>query len=69
MGIIKRMLGYGSIGAAKVATKRAWESKSYIESSLSAAEAGMWAEAAKNLLGPEIGEVLPKFPEGYDEKE
>ena len=57
------------MGAAKVAAKRAWESDSYVTSTLSAAEAGMWAEAAKNLLGPEIGEVLPKVPEGNGEKE
>jgi hypothetical protein len=29
----------------------------------------MWAEAAKNLLGPEIGEVLPEVSESNDEKE
>ena len=50
METIKRILGYASIGAAKVAAKRAWESEEYIESSISAAEAGMWAETAKNLL-------------------
>jgi hypothetical protein len=66
---LRRSLAYASLGAAKVAAKRAWESDSYVTSTLSAAEAGMWTEAAKNLLGPEIGEVLPKVPEGYDEKE
>jgi hypothetical protein len=48
--MIKRMLGYASLGAAKVAAKRAWKSESYVESTISAAEAGMWAESAKNLL-------------------
>ena len=50
MDMLKRALGYASIGAAKVAAKRAWESESYVESAISAAEAGMWAESAKNLL-------------------
>lgn len=50
MDIPKRALGYACIGAAKVAAKRAWESDSYVESAISAAEAGMWAESAKNLL-------------------
>jgi hypothetical protein len=59
MGIMKRALGYASIGAAKVAAKRAWHSEDYLESSISAAEAGMWAEGAKNLLGDEIEKVIP----------
>jgi hypothetical protein len=63
MGIIKRALGYASIGAAKVATKRAWESESYVESALSAAEAGMWAESAKNLLSSEIKKFIPQTPQ------
>ena len=50
MDTLKRVLGYASLGAAKVAAKRAWESDSYVESAISAAEAGMWAESAKNLL-------------------
>ena len=54
MSMFKRMLGYASLGAAKVAAKRALESDSYVESSLSAAEAGMWAESAKNILSSEF---------------
>jgi hypothetical protein len=54
MGIMKRIFGYSSIGAAKVAAKRAWESEDYLESALSAAEAGMWGEAARNLLEGEF---------------
>ena len=50
MDTLKRALGYASLGAAKVAAKRVWESDSYVESAISAAEAGMWAESAKNLL-------------------
>ena len=57
--VLRRALGYASIGASKVAAKRAWKSENYVTSTLSAAEAGMWAESAKNLLGPEIGEMLP----------
>ncbi len=48
--MIKRALAFASIGAAKVAARRAWESESYTESAISAAEAGLWAESAKNLL-------------------
>ena len=66
---LRRSLAYASLGAAKVAAKRAWESDSYVTSTLSAAEAGMWAEAAKNLLGLEIEEVLHEVPEGNDGKE
>ena len=54
MDMLRRALGYASIGAAKVAAKRAWESESYLESAISAAEAGMWAESAKNLLEGEL---------------
>ena len=62
--IIRRALAYGSIGAGKVAARRAWESKDYAESILSSAEAGMWFESAKNLLGPEIEKLLPEKDEG-----
>ena len=58
MDMLKRALGYASIGAAKVAAKRAWESESYLESAISAAEAGMWAESAKNLLEGELMEAI-----------
>ncbi len=50
MELIERLLGYASAGAGKVAARRAWESEGYIESALSAAEAGMWMEAAADLL-------------------
>ena len=60
MDIFKRALGYASLGAAKVAAKRAWESDSYVESSISAAEAGMWAESAKNLLVREFDQKEDK---------
>ena len=50
MGILRRMFGYATIGAAKVAGKRAWESEEYIESAMHAAEAGLWVEAARILL-------------------
>ena len=64
MDIIRRALAYGSIGAGKVAARRAWESKDYTTSILSSAETGMWFESAKNLLGPDIGELLPGKIEG-----
>jgi hypothetical protein len=50
------MLGYASLGAAKVAAKRAWESEDYVESALSASEAGIWAESAQILLAEEFEE-------------
>jgi len=62
MGIIKRSLAYASIGAAKVAAKRAWNSEDYVESSISAAEAGMWAESAKNLLRGEFEDGESETP-------
>ena len=66
MDIIRRALAYGSIGAGKVAARRAWESKDYTTSILSSAEAGMWFESAKNLLGPEIDKLLPGKTEKND---
>ena len=54
MGIIRRMLGYATLGVATVSARRAWESEDYLESALSAAETGMWAEAARNLLEGEF---------------
>jgi hypothetical protein len=50
MDILKRILGYASIGAGKVAARRAWKSDGYIDSAMSSAEAGLWFEAATNLL-------------------
>ena len=58
MDLLRRALGYASIGAAKVAAKRAWESESYVESAISAAEAGMWAESANNLLQGEFNKEI-----------
>ena len=55
MGTFTRILGYASIGAGKVAAKRAWESEDYLESAISAAEAGMWIEAGTDLLAEEFG--------------
>jgi hypothetical protein len=53
---------------AKETARRAWKSESLVDSAVFAAQTGMLAEAASNLLGPEIGEVLPKVPEDNDEK-
>ncbi|MBI4775980.1 MAG: hypothetical protein HY788_17705 [Deltaproteobacteria bacterium] len=53
MGLIRRILGYGTLGAAKVAAERALRSDEYIESSLSAAEAGLLLEAAAEFLSDE----------------
>jgi hypothetical protein len=58
MGIMRRMLGYATIGAATVSARRALESDDYLESALSAVETGLWAETARNLLGPEWDELL-----------
>ena len=69
MGMIRRMLGYATVGAAKETAKRAWKSESLVDSAVFAAQTGMLAEAAKNLLGPEVGQVLPEVPEGNDGKE
>ena len=64
MGIVKRAFGYGAVGAAKVAARRAWESKRYGKSALSAAEAGFWAESARNLLeGEETFWVPRRMPD------
>jgi hypothetical protein len=68
MGMVRRILGYATIGVAKETARRAWKSESLVDSAVFAAQTGMLAEAANNLLGPEIGEVLPKVPEGNDEK-
>jgi hypothetical protein len=57
MGMIRRMLGYATIGVATVSARRAWESEDYLESALSAAETGLWAEAAGNLLEHEWDEL------------
>ncbi|MEW6664145.1 MAG: hypothetical protein AB1512_02845 [Thermodesulfobacteriota bacterium] len=57
MGVIRRMLGYATIGAATVSARRAWESDGYLESAISAAETGLWAEAARNLLGADSEDV------------
>jgi hypothetical protein len=68
MGMIRRMLGYATVGATKETAKRAWKSESLVDSAVFAAQTGMLAEAAKNLLGPEIGDVMPEVPEKNDEK-
>jgi hypothetical protein len=57
MGIMRRMLGYATIGAATVSARRALESDDYLESALSAVETGLWAETARNLLEPEWDEM------------
>lgn len=57
MAFLSRIVGYASLGAGKVAAKRAWESEEYVESALSAAEAGMWLEAARDLLESEPIEI------------
>ena len=54
MGLLRKGLGFATLGAAKVAAKRAWESEDYIESALSAAEAGFWADASMNWLEGEF---------------
>ena len=54
MGLFRRLLGYASLGGAKVATRRAWESEDYMESMLSSVEAGAWLEASQNLLEGEF---------------
>jgi hypothetical protein len=56
MGILRRVLGYATLGAASVSARRALESDEYLESALSAAETGLWAEAAANLLETERDE-------------
>ena len=56
MGDLKKILGYASLGAAKVAAKRAWESEDYLESMISSVETGFWAEAGKNFLSGEFSE-------------
>jgi len=63
MGMVRRILGYATIGVAKESARRALESKSYIESGVFAAQTGVLAEAAKNLLGPEAEKLLPERPE------
>lgn len=63
MGMIKRVLGYASLGVAKESARRSWESRDYVDSAFSAAEAGLMIEAAKNLLGPEFKESLLDKPQ------
>lgn len=41
MGVVKRILGYGSLGVAKESARRSWESRDYVDSAFSAAEAGL----------------------------
>ena len=57
MGILSRILGYGTLGAAKVSARRAWESDDYIESAITAAQAGVLLEAARDLLEEEPIEI------------
>lgn len=64
MGVIRRMLGYATLGVASVSARRAWESENYLESALSAAETGMWAEAARNLLEGELDNPREQFEPG-----
>jgi hypothetical protein len=65
MGIVKRAFGYGAVGAAKVAARRAWESQRYGKSVLSGAEAGFWAESARNLLEGEETFWAPRRRPGH----
>ena len=62
MGMVRRILGYATIGAAKETARRAWKSESLVDSAVFAAQTGMLAEAAKNLLGPEAEKLLPERP-------
>ena len=54
MGMIKRMLGYATLGAAKESARRTWESRDYIESGITAAQTGVLMEAARNLFEGEF---------------
>ncbi len=60
MGVLARILGYGTLGAAKVSARRAWESDDYVESALTAAQAGVLAEAARELLTWDDSDIPPE---------
>ena len=62
MSVLKRVLAYASLGAAKVAGEQALRSDEYIDSALSAAEAGLWVEAARNLLEEDFFEEEEDYP-------
>lgn len=64
MGDLKKALGYASIGAAKVAGERALRSDDYLESMISAVEAGFWVEAGRNFLKREFDRKSSPSPSG-----